>query len=197
MLQVNYIKANKALILERLLKRNYKTEDLHIIDEVINLDEQRKAVQTSLDQLLAERNTLSAQVGQLFKAGKGDQAQEIKHKVALLKTDISTSEEKLKSTKIALEDLLLQIPNIPHESVPAGNTDEDNEVFKDWSTDLPSLPDSALPHWELAEKYNIFDLKLGTKIAGAGFPLYRGKGAKLQRALISFFLDEASKAGYE
>ncbi|MEO0339853.1 MAG: serine--tRNA ligase [Bacteroidota bacterium] len=197
MLQVNYIKANKALILERLQKRNYQTEDLSIIDEVIDLDEQRKAVQTSLDQLLAERNQLSAQVGQLFKAGKGEQAQAIKDKVGLLKADIATSEEQLKSTKEALEDLLLQIPNIPHESVPPGNTDEDNEVYKDWSTDLPELADDALPHWDLAEKYNIFDLKLGTKIAGAGFPVYRGKGARLQRALISFFLDEANKAGYE
>ena len=197
MLQVNYIKANKALILERLLKRNYKTEDLGIIDQVIDLDEQRKAVQTSLDQLLAERNQLSAQVGQLFKAGKGDEAQAIKDKVGLLKTDIATSEAQLKSTKDALEDLLLQVPNIPHESVPPGNTDEDNEVYKDWSTDLPQLAGDALPHWELAEKYNIFDLKLGTKITGAGFPVYRGKGARLQRALIAFFLDEANKAGYE
>lgn len=195
MLPINFIRQNADLIRERLQKRNFKQPEL--IEQAIQLDDQRKAQQTELDQLLAERNKLSAEIGQLYKQGKRAAAEASKEKVSSLKEDSSQLENQLKSTINELDDILLQIPNVPHESVPAGNTEDDNEVFKAWETDLPQLGDTALPHWELAEKYNIFDLQLGTKITGSGFPLYRGKGARLQRALITFFLDEAIKAGYE
>lgn len=185
------------MIRERLQKRNFKAEDLNLLDEIVRLDDQRKAIQTELDQALAQRNQLSDQVGQLYKAGKREEAEAIKAEVSNLKEQTSTLEAQQKDTVAALEDKLLQIPNVPHESVPPGNSDEDNEVYQDWPGELPVLDDQALPHWELAERYNIFDLKLGVKITGAGFPVYRGKGAKLQRALITFFLDEATKAGYE
>ena len=150
-----------------------------------------------MDQALAKRNQLSAEVGKLFKQGKREEAEQIKAQVSELKISAASLENGLKETSQKLENLLLQVPNVPHESVPPGNTDADNEVFQAWSQELPTLAEGALPHWELAEKYNIFDLKLGTKITGSGFPLYRGKGARLQRALIAFFLDEAVKAGYE
>ena len=197
MLQVNFIRNNQEMIRERLQKRNFKAEDLNLLDEIVRLDDQRKAIQTELDQALAQRNQLSDQVGQLYKAGKREEAEAIKAEVSNLKEQTSTLEAQQKDTVAALEDKLLQIPNVPHESVPPGNSDEDNEVYQDWPGELPVLDDQALPHWELAERYNIFDLKLGVKITGAGFPVYRGKGAKLQRALITFFLDEATKAGYE
>lgn len=195
MLPINYLRQNADLIRERLQKRFFKPVEL--IDQAIQLDDQRKAQQTELDQLLAERNQLSAQIGQLYKQGKREEAEASKAKVSSLKEDTSIREEELKSTIHQLEETLLQIPNVPHESVPAGNNEADNEVFKDWGKPLPDLQGQDLPHWELAEKYQIFDLQLGTKIAGSGFPLYRGKGARLQRALITFFLDEAIKAGYE
>lgn len=195
MLPINYLRQNADLIRERLQKRNFKQPEL--IDQAVQLDDQRKAQQTELDQVLAERNQLSAEIGQLYKQGKREEAEASKAKVSNLKEDSSQLEEQLKTTISKLEDTLLQIPNVPHESVPAGNSEEDNEVFKAWEQALPTLDGSALPHWELADKYQIFDLQLGTKITGSGFPLYRGKGARLQRALITFFLDEAIKAGYE
>lgn len=197
MLQVNFIRNNQEMIRERLQKRNFKAEDLNLLEEIIQLDDQRKATQTELDQALAQRNQLSAQIGQLYKSGKRAEADAIKGQVSILKETTSSLEDQQKQTIAALEDKLLQVPNVPHESVPAGNSEEDNEVFQDWPHELPALDGEALPHWELAERYKVFDLKLGTKITGAGFPVYRGKGAKLQRALITFFLDEATKAGYE
>lgn len=197
MLEVNFIRANKERVLQGLKVRNYADEDLNVIDQILQLDEDRKAIQTELDQSLAERNNLSKEIGNLFKSGKQQEANEMKQKVAALKEGSTALEEKFKSVKEQLESLLLSVPNIPHPSVPQGNTDEDNEVFKDWTEDLPVLDGEAKPHWELAKTYNIFDLELGTKITGAGFPVFRGKGARLERALINFFLDEASKAGYE
>jgi seryl-tRNA synthetase len=197
MLQVNFIRNHQEMIRERLQKRNFKANDLNILEEIIQLDDQRKATQTELDQVLAQRNQLSAEIGQLYKQGKRTEADVIKTQVAALKDTTSAFEEQQKATIAALEDKLLQVPNVPHESVPKGNSDTDNEVFQDWPHALPELADTALPHWDLAEQYQIFDLKLGTKITGPGFPVYRGKGAKLQRALITFFLDEAIKAGYE
>jgi seryl-tRNA synthetase len=195
MLPINFIRQNADLVRTRLQKRNFTQPEL--IELAIQLDDQRKAQQTELDQLLAERNQLSDEIGQLYKQGKRAEAEANKEKVSRLKEDSSELEHQLKATISKLDDTLLQIPNVPHESVPAGNTEADNELFKAWGKDLPQLDDTALPHWELAEKYNIFDLQLGTKITGSGFPLYRGKGARLQRALITFFLDEAIKAGYE
>lgn len=195
MLPINFIRQHTDLIRERLQKRNFKQLDL--IDEAIRLDDLRKSQQTELDQLLAQRNKLSGEVGKLYKQGKKEEADQIKDQVSALKEISSQLENDLKETVTSLDEILYQIPNVPHESVPAGTSEEDNEVFQDWKEDLPELDEGAIPHWELADNYNIFDLQLGTKITGAGFPVYRGKGAKLQRALITFFLDEATKAGYE
>lgn len=197
MLELHYIRANKERVLQGLKTRNFTEEELGIIEQIIQLDDTRKDTQTELDSLLAERNQLSKEIGSLFKQGKKEEAESQRERVASLKARASELEEKLKSTQESLAEQLYKVPNIPHESVPAGSTEEDNEVFRPWPGELPKLPEGALPHWELAQKYNIFDLDLGTKITGSGFPLYRGKGARLQRALIAFFLDEAVKAGYE
>jgi len=197
MLQVSFIRANKERVIEGLKIRNYSEDELKIIDEILQLDDARKNHQTTLDKTLAERNQLSKQVGQLYKSGKREEADEIKAKVAASKETISQLEEEYKTTLQQLNELLYKVPNIPHESVPQGTADTDNEIFKNWEESLPELGDSAKPHWELAEQYQIFSLELGTKISGSGFPLFRNNGARLQRALINFFLDEARKAGYE
>ncbi len=197
MLQVSFINANKERILQGLKIRNFSDERLGIIDEVIAKDNDRKTTQVELDNLLAKNNQLSKEIGDLFKQGKRDEAEKMKAEVASLKDRTKELQEQMTRVKSELEALLLQIPNIPHPSVPAGNTDEDNEVRKDWTGALPELGDDALPHWDLAKKYNLIDFELGVKITGSGFPLFRGKGAKLQRALINFFLDEAHAAGYE
>lgn len=197
MLQTSFIRENAELLKTRLLKRNLGEEDLKLVDQAISLDDQRKAQQTELDSLLASRNQLSGEIGKLFKSGQREKAEEMRAQVGDLKEQAATLEAQLKDTLQQLQGILYSLPNMPHESVPAGNTDEDNEVFKAWSEDLPQLPESARPHWELAKEYNLFDLELGAKITGSGFPLYRGKGARLQRALIAFFLDEATAAGYE
>jgi len=197
MLELNFIRNNKEKIIEGLKIRNFKAEDLGIIDEIIQLDETRRVTQTNLDSLLAKSNRLSKEIGNLFKQGKREDAEGLKSQVAELKTQQKEWSETLQQTQAQIEEALLNVPNVPHDSVPAGNTDEDNEVFKAWEKPLPELEEDALPHWELAKKYDLFDLELGAKITGSGFPLYRKKGAKLQRALINFFLDEADAAGYE
>ena len=139
---------------------------------------------------------ISKEIGGLYKQGKHEEAEEMKAKVAELKEQSKDLETQMKDAENQRDELLYQVPNTPHPSVPAGNTDEDNEVFKAWGSELPVLGEEAKPHWELAKDYDLFDMELGVKITGAGFPLYKGKGAKLQRALIAFFLDEAEKAGY-
>jgi seryl-tRNA synthetase len=197
MLELNFLRANKERVLQGLKVRNYEEAAATAVEEIIQLDTSRKEIQTKLDQLRAEQNALSKAIGQLFKSGQRDQAEAEKAKVTALKEESSQLEQRQKEVLQRLDDLLLTIPNTPHESVPAGNTEDDNEVYQAWPEALPTMGDDALPHWELAKKYNLFDLELGVKITGGGFPLYRGKGAKLQRALINFFLDEATKAGYE
>jgi len=197
MLQVNFIRENKDRILKGLKTRNFKDEDLAIVDKIIALDEVRRATQTTLDGSLAEANRFSKEIGNLYKQGKREEADALKSQVAELKTKQADLNATLNKAQDDLETELLNLPNVPHDSVPPGNTDEDNEVHKDWGSDLPVLGDDAQPHWELAKKYDLFDLELGVKITGSGFPLYRKKGAKLQRALINFFLDEADAAGYE
>ena len=197
MLELNFIRNNKKKVVAGLKVRNYAEEEILITEEVITLDDERKSVQTELDQVKAQRNKLTGEIGQLYKSGKGQEAEERKALVGRLKETIAGLEGRLKATEQSLAEKLYTIPNIPHPSVPAGIKDEDNEVYKDWNGPLPELSEGALPHWELAGKYNIFDLELGTKIAGSGFPVFRGKGARLKRALIAFFLDEAQKAGYE
>ncbi|MEM9820605.1 MAG: serine--tRNA ligase [Bacteroidota bacterium] len=198
MLTLHFIRDHHEQLMNRLTVRNLSSEQIkEMIETVINLDDRRKQTQQQLDQLLASNNTLSKTIGQLYKEGKRAEADQIKLQVAEAKIKIGELQEQMNHVKKELETQLLTIPNIPHQSVPAGNSDEDNEVEKDWAAPLPDLGEQALPHWDLAKKYNLIDFELGAKITGSGFPLYRGKGAKLQRALINFFLDEAFAAGYE
>ncbi len=193
MLQVPFIRDNKAIVIERLSKRNIDATKM--IDDVIALDEKRRSIQTELDNTLAESNTISKEIGSLFKSGKAEEANALKAKTGELKEASKTLTEQLNTTAESLQELLFQIPNVPHESVPEGNSEEDNEeVFR--AGTIPTLHEGALPHWELAKQYDIIDFELGNKITGAGFPVYKGKGAKLQRALITYFLDKNTEAGY-
>lgn len=197
MLQVNFIRANKERVLAGLKKRNAKDDLFQTLESILKLDDDRKRLKTESDEANAERNRFSAEIGALMKQGKKEEAEQSRSQVASLKERIATIEEELKSTEEQLTEQLYLIPNIPHESVPVGITPEDNEIYRPGPDPLPDLGDTALPHWEIAAKYKVFDLELGVKLTGAGFPVYRGKGAKLERALINFFLDEAAAAGYE
>lgn len=197
MLRPEFIRTNLELVRSGLRKRAWKEEAIKVLDEVIRLDDERKNVQTIMDSDLSKVNTLSSQVGSLYKSGKRAEADVIKDQVTSIKTSIKETQEKLHKIVTSLEGHLLTIPNHAHDSVPQGTSEEDNEVYKAWGSDLPTLDKEALAHWDIAEKYNIVDFKLGVKITGAGFPVFRGKGSKLQRALINFFLDEAIEAGYE
>ncbi|MBB3124296.1 seryl-tRNA synthetase [Mesoflavibacter sabulilitoris] len=193
MLQLPFIRENKEAVIKRLAVRNIDAKPL--IDQVIILDEERRALQTQLDNVLAESNSISKEIGMLFKSGKAEEANALKAKTGDLKESSKTLSEQLNQKADALNQLLYQIPNVPHDSVPSGNTDEDNEeIYKEG--DIPQLHSEALPHWELAKKYDIIDFELGNKITGAGFPVYKGKGARLQRALIAYFLDKNTEAGY-
>ena len=193
MLQLQKIRENKDEFIAALTKRNLDGRTL--LERALQLDEKRRATQTELDNTLAESNRLSKEIGQLFKNGKVEEANTLKAKTSDLKEGSKALSEALNLTSEELQQALYQIPNIPHESVPAGNTDEDNEeVLREG--EIPTLIENALPHWELAKKYDIIDFELGVKITGAGFPVYKGKGARLQRALISYFLDKNAEAGY-
>jgi seryl-tRNA synthetase len=195
MLQVAYIRDYKELVLKRLEVRNF-TNASTIIDSVLKTDEERRTTQVELDAILAESNTISKEIGNLFKAGETQKANILKEKTGQLKEQSKQLNEKLSSTQSELNELLYQIPNIPNSLVPSGNTEDDNEeIFREG--DIPKLHEKAMPHWELAKKYDIIDFELGVKITGAGFPVYKGKGAKLQRALISYFLDKNTDAGYQ
>lgn len=195
MLQVNFIRENKKTVLDGLAKRNYSNAE-NIINQVITADENRRATQVILDNTLAEANAISREIGQFFKSGEVQKANILKQKTVLLKEQTKELSDKLTSYAEELESLLYLIPNIPHESVKAGKSADDNEeIFSDGI--IPNLGENALPHWELAKKYDIIDFDLGAKITGAGFPVYKGKGAKLQRALISYFLDKNTDAGYQ
>lgn len=197
MLQISFIRESKDRVIEGLKRRNFKEEDLKIVDDLIALDDRRRSLQTELDNALAERNQMSKAIGELMKAGKADEATSARNRVNELKGASDQLEVQLAESTAQLTALLYKVPNIPHESVPFGVSAEDNDIYKDWPQPLPELGDSAQPHWDLAKKYNLFDLELGVKLTGAGFPVYRGKGARLQRALIGFFLDAAAEAGYE
>jgi seryl-tRNA synthetase len=193
MLQVNYIRENREKVLERLSVRNFKQVEL--VDEVIAVDEERRSTQTSLDNLQAEANAAAKQIGDLMRSGKKEEAEEIKAKTATYKERIKGLAEELNALEEKQYQLIVQLPNLPYHLVKTGSTADDNEVV--FTHGEPSaLPENALPHWELAAKYDIIDFELGTKITGAGFPVYKGKGARLQRALINFFLDHATAAGY-
>ena len=193
MLQVPFIREHKELVVSRLAKRNIKAEE--IIDQVIALDEDRRRIQTELDNVLSESNSISKEIGGLFKSGQVEKANELKQKTGQLKETSKELNDALNAKVLELNDLLYKIPNVPNDIVPEGNSDSDNEeVYREG--DIPKLGENALPHWELAKKYDIIDFELGNKITGAGFPVYKGKGAKLQRALITYFLDKNTAAGY-
>lgn len=197
MLKVELLRNERERVVEGLKKRNWTSSDISIIDQIIELDDERKGVQTTLDIELAEQNQLARQIGELMKIKNLEEAEALKQRVAQLKDSSKTKEDLLKTIRQSLDDKLITLPNIPHSDVPSGQSADDNMVFQAWEKDLPTLSKGALPHWELAEKYNLFDMKLGVKLTGSGFILYRGQGAKLQRALINYFLDYNTAAGYE
>ncbi|MBK5209775.1 MAG: serine--tRNA ligase [Flavobacteriaceae bacterium] len=195
MLQVAFIRENRETVLKGLAKRNFKNA-LEMVDKTILADEERRAIQTELDAILAESNKLSKDIGELFKSGETQKATILKQKTILLKDQSKELAENLQQKATELQELLYLIPNIPNEIVPTGTSAEDNlNIFQEG--DIPKLHEGAMPHWELAKKYDIIDFELGNKIAGAGFPVYKGKGAKLQRALINYFLDKNTAAGYD
>lgn len=194
MLLVSQIIAEKSRFVAGLEKRGIKDAE-SILDEVLALDQKRKSTQQELDQNLAEANSISRQIGALMKEGKREEAEVVKAKTAELRSRNKELAEIQESTQEALKAALYNIPNIPHDSVPKGLTDEDNELVETVG-DLPDLPESAVPHWDLIKKHDIIDFDLGIKITGAGFPVYKGKGARFQRALVNFFLDQAVAAGY-
>ena len=193
MLLVPYIRENREHVIERLQRKNFKNVDL--VDVIISLDEKRRSIQNQSDTVASEANALAKEVGELMRNGKKDEAEVVKQKSAEYKEQIKTLSDQLTVAEQELQDALVQLPNLPHASVPAGVTPEENEVVHEWGV-IPNLYEGAKPHWELASQYDIIDFELGVKITGAGFPVYKGKGARLQRALINFFLDEAIKAGY-
>ena len=193
MLQLNTIREEKDRVLAGLKKRNFK--ELGLIDEIIALDEKRRSTQLALDESLAQLNTLSKEIGSLFKSGETEKANALKAETATLKDTIKTLTDTLNGTIESLNELLYRVPNIPNDLVPEGTSEADNVVVFE-AGEIPNLGKDALPHWELAKKYDLIDFELGVKLTGAGFPVYKGKGAKLQRALITYFLDKNTEAGY-
>ncbi|PWG05858.1 serine--tRNA ligase [Polaribacter aquimarinus] len=195
MLQVQFIRDNKQIVLEGLAKRNFADAET-IIEQVLTADENRRKTQVELDNVLAESNKMSKEIGGLFKSGEIQKANILKEKTGQLKTTSKELAESLNTFADDLQNLLYQIPNIPHTSVKVGASEEDNEIIFSEGT-IPNLGENALPHWELAKKYDIIDFELGNKVTGAGFPVYKGKGARLQRALINYFIDKNVEAGYK
>jgi len=193
MLQISFLRDNKQLVIDALKKKNFDSKAT--IERILDVDVKRRSTQKKLDDTLAESKTMARDIGNLMKTGQKEQANELRNKTAGLKTTVKELQDALNQLEIEQNGLLVLLPNIPHESVPSGKTPEDNEVAGQ-EGEIPVLNDSAIPHWELTSKYDIIDFEAGTKITGAGFPVYKGKGAKLQRALINFFLDEAINAGY-
>lgn len=193
MLTLKVINDNPELVIQKLVKKHFDARE--IITEVVELDKQRRNLQTILEKSLSELNSISKTVGSLMKEGKKEEAENARNQVSSIKEDNKKIEDELKDKEQRLYDLLVLIPNIPSDEVPEGRVAEDNVVEKTGG-EIPKLSESALPHWELAKKYDLIDFELGVKITGAGFPVYKGKGARLQRALINFFLDKARDAGY-
>lgn len=194
MLQLNYIRENKEEVLKRLAVKNFAGAE-NIISDIIALDTDRRNSQKEGDALKAEANTLAKQIGELMKGGKKAEAEELKTRTAYLKQKEKQLDESLKHTENEIHKLLVQVPNLPNVKVPTGRTPEDNEVVSEDGT-KPDLHAAAVPHWDLTTKYDLIDFELGVKLTGAGFPVYKGKGARLQRALINYFLDKAIAAGY-
>ncbi|WP_293882161.1 serine--tRNA ligase [Sphingobacterium sp. UBA1498] len=194
MLQLNYIRENRDTVIERLAVKHFK--EIGLVDEIISLDEERRRIQSESDALSAEANAAAKQIGDLMRQGKKEEAETVKSKSSGYKEQVKQLLDQLGTIEAELNEKIVQLPNLPHQSVPAGLSADDNEVVLTHG-EIPALPEEALPHWELLNKYGIVDLELGVKVAGAGFPIYKGKGAKLQRALINFFLDQAAEEGYE
>lgn len=195
MLQLSVLRESVDLVVKGLQKKNYREADASV-QQILVLDTSRRALQQKQEEVLAASNQMAKEIGALMKSGKKDEAESIKSKAAGLRDESRELGEQLKLAEEKLNEELVKLPNLPHESVPPGKSAEDNEIVLEKGIP-PTLAESALPHWELIKKYDIVDFELGNKISGAGFPVYKGKGAKLQRALINFFLDEAEKAGYK
>ena len=194
MLTLKYIRENREKAIQDLAKKNFDASE--ILDNVIHKDELRKKTQTELDQTLAESNQLAKLIGGFYKNGETEKAEQAKKQTTELKIKSKALNELLNTTNQELNELLYQIPNIPHASVPHGKSADENEVIRQ-KNDTPKLHEGAMPHWELAAKYDLIDFELGNKITGAGFPVYKGKGARLQRALINYFLDKNTEVGYQ
>lgn len=193
MLAMQILREDKQKIIQGLQKRNF--QPLELVDELLELDQSRRSLKTELDQHLARANQLAKEIGGLFKSGQKDKAEVLKDETSRLKTQTKSDQEKLQSLEARILELRSSIPNVPKEIVPAGTTEEDNEVVFQVSK-LPEMEKEALPHWELAQQYKLIDFELGSKITGAGFPVYTDRGARLQRALIQYFLDCNTAAGY-
>ncbi|MDR1667357.1 MAG: serine--tRNA ligase [Bacteroidales bacterium] len=193
MLTVKFIEENKEEVIRRLAIKGFHAEE--IVEKILSADTQRKQLQVQADRIQSELNIRAKEIGALMKSGKKEEAETAKQAVSSLKEEASALTARQEEAERQLKDRIVQLPNIPHASVPPGKTAADNVVVRSGGT-FPALPDKPLPHWELAKKYDLIDFELGVKITGAGFPVYKGKGAKLQRALISFFLDRAVAAGY-
>ena len=194
MLTIPFIKDHRDTVLKGLEVKNFKKPEL--IDQIIELDNKRRALQVKTNELQAQMNKLSKEIGQLFKSGEKEKANQVKEQTTGIKQELETMEQDLQRANERMNELLVQVPNVPHPSVPGGNSEADNKEIRSGGS-IPSLHEGAQPHWELGKKYKLIDFDLGVKITGGGFPVYRGKGAKLQRALIAYFLDQNTDAGYE
>lgn len=194
MLTIPYIRDNRETILKGLKIKKFNSPEL--IDQIIEVDNERRSLQVQTNELQAEMNKLSKEIGSLFKSGEKEKANQLKEQTSAIKQELETLELNLQKSNLKVADLLIQVPNIPHPSVPEGKSDADNKEIRRGGA-IPQLPEGSMPHWELAKKYNLIDFELGVKITGAGFPVFRGQGARLQRALISWFLDQNTNAGYE
>ncbi len=194
MLQISIIREKSDFVVERLSVKNFDARE--IVSRIVSIDENRRKLQNEMDQLLFRQNTLAKQIGELFKSGKKQEADELKNESVSLKHQSNSLLESLNSLEEELNSELIKLPNLPAANVPKGKTPEENEVVKQ-EGEIPELHQNALPHWDLSSKYDIIDFELGVKLTGAGFPVYKGKGARLQRALINFFLDKAIQAGYK
>jgi seryl-tRNA synthetase len=193
MLQLAVLRERPEYVVRRLAVKNLDAQSL--VDQILSIDEDRRKVQVELDNLLNQQNTIAKQVGELYKSGKKAEGDDLKNKSAALKQTVQELSEKLSGLEAAMNEELVKLPNMPSERVPQGRTPEDNEVVHQ-EGEIPALDAAAKPHWEIAAQYDIIDFELGVKLTGAGFPVYKGKGARLQRALINYFLDRAAEAGY-
>jgi len=193
MLEIQFVRSEPNEVVRRLKVKNFDAAEL--VQQILEVDTRRRKIQKSLDEALAQSNQLAREIGQLYKSGKQSEADLLKSQTAELKLQSKFLQEEMDACSLEQDRLLVLLPNLPHESVPAGKSSGDNEVVLHEGV-IPVLPDDALPHWDLARKFDLIDFECGSKITGAGFPVYKGKGARLQRALISFFLDKAVEAGY-